>query len=354
MIELELTSDLGDFSLAAKLSLPEQGITAIFGESGSGKTTLLRCVAGLQKMQGRLSVNNEVWQDDTFLIPTHQRPLAYVFQEASLFSHLSVRKNLEYGYKRTPKSERRIAFDEAVEWLGLKALLDRHPSKLSGGQRQRVAIARALLTSPRLLLMDEPLSALDQSSKNEIMPYLEKLRDTLSIPILYVTHSLDEVARLADYLVLLKAGTVLASGVLSDVLSRLDLPIHQKEELGVVLKTTVVERDKKWHLLRVEFEGGGLWVRDSDVAIGKQLRVRVLARDVSIALEHQENTSILNLLPATIKQVVDNEHPAVKLVQVKIGGTTLLSRVTTRSVDVLGLKQGGKVWLQIKSVAVLE
>lgn len=353
-IEARFQATFGDFSLDVDLSLPGRGVSALFGHSGSGKTTLLRCIAGLQRAEGSLTVKGEVWQDTNHFLPVHQRPLAYVFQEASLFPHLSVRGNLEYGYKRVPKAERRVAFGQAVEWLGLEALIDRRPHKLSGGERQRVAIARALLTSPRLLLMDEPLSALDHRSRREILPYLEQLHDTLSIPLLYVTHSPDEVAHLADHLVVMEGGRALGSGPLTETLARLDLPIRQEEDAGVVLLTTVTELDPEFHLARAEFPGGSLWVRDPGATIGRKLRVRVLARDVSLALEPHHDTSILNLLEGRVTEVAANGHPAVRLVRMEVGTTPLLSRLTARSVDKLALEPGKPIWLQIKSVAVLE
>jgi len=360
-ISVKLNADLGDFSIDVDLELPSSGVTAFFGHSGSGKTTLLRCIAGLQKATGVIKVHDDIWQDDSLqgkqskkFVPIHKRPLAYVFQETSLFPHLSVKRNLEYGYKRIAEGNRQIHFDDVIEWLKLEKLINRFPHKLSGGERQRVAIARALLTSPRLLLMDEPLSALDQKSKNKILPYLEKLHDTFSIPIFYVTHSSNEVARLADHLVVLESGKVLASGPLTEILARLDLPIRQDEDAGVVLQATITEHDKTWHLARAEFSGGSLWVRDTGLEIGDSLRVRVLARDVSIALERQDKTSILNLLAATVTELVENSHPAVKLVKLEIGSTPILSRITARSADILELVEGKQVWVQIKSVAVLE
>ncbi|POF33881.1 molybdenum ABC transporter ATP-binding protein [Roseibium marinum] len=368
----------GGFSLDIDLRLPAAGLTALFGHSGSGKTTTLRCIAGLNRAEGTLRVDGETWQDKKRFLPVHRRPLAYVFQEASLFPHLSVRKNLEYGARRIPDQDRRIQFGQAAEWLGLSALLDRRPANLSGGERQRVAVARALLTSPRLLLMDEPLSALDHKSKREILPYLEHLRDALSIPILYVTHSPDEVARLADHLVVLDKGRVLANGHLTETLARLDLPIGQDEDTGIALEAKVVERDARWHLMRVAFPGGSLWIRDHGQAIGQKVRMRVLARDVSLALERQDASSILNILPATVTGSVPTDHPAVVLTQVRLGhplpgsntgipanqndrtikhidGTTpLISRLTARSSEALALSPGKPVWAHIKSAAVLE
>lgn len=353
-IHARFAGSFGEFSLDIDLRLPGRGITALFGPSGSGKTCMLRCISGLQHAPGELHVNGVRWQDRDYFLPVHQRPLAYVFQEASLFPHLSVRRNLEYGYRRVPKGERKVSFEQAVEWLGISSLLKRMPQGLSGGERQRVAIARALLTSPRLLLMDEPLSALDQKSKSEILPYLEELHDSLSIPVLYVTHSAEELARLADHLVVLEDGRTLASGPLTDTLARLDLPIRREEDAGVVLEATIAELDQTWHLARAEFPGGSLWVRDRGFSIGRQVRVRVLARDVSLALERHEGLSILNLLPATVIELAGNDHPAVALVKVDIGGTPILARLTARSVNALGLEPGKQVWLQIKSVAVIE
>jgi len=354
VIHARFQTRLSDFSLDVDVTLPGQGITALFGHSGSGKTTLLRCIAGLHHAKGELRVNGDAWQYDGRYLPVHRRPLAYVFQEASLFSHLSVRRNLEYGFKRVPESERKVAIDEAVNWLGLASLLARQPDKLSGGERQRVAIARALLTSPKLLLMDEPLSALDHHSRGEIMPYLEQLHDTLSIPMIYVTHSPDEVARLADHLVIMENGRALANGPLTETLARLDLPIRQDEDASVVLKSTIAEIDRNWHLARAEFPGGSLWARDPGRQIGQKLRVRILARDVSLALEHHPDSSILNALPAVVTELADGNHPAVQLVRVEVGETPLLARLTARSVAGLGLRPGKRVWAQIKSVAVID
>ncbi len=354
MIQARFQTRFGDFSLDVDLQIPGKGVTALFGHSGSGKTTLLRCIAGLQSANGELTVNGEQWQQGKRFLPVHKRPLAYVFQEASLFPHLSVKHNLEYGFKRVPQSERRVTLEQAIEWLGLAHLLARSPDKLSGGERQRVAIARALLTSPKLLLMDEPLSALDHKSRREIMPYLQQLHDTLSIPVIYVTHSPDEVARLADHLVIMQGGRALANGPLTETLARIDLAVPQDEEAGVVLETTVAEIDPAWHLVRSEFSGGEIWARDPGCQIGESLRIRVLARDVSLALEHHQDSSILNSLPATVSELAEGNHPAVRIVKVMVGETPLLARVTTRSADALQLAPGKSIWVQVKSVAVIE
>lgn len=367
----------GTFNLDVDLALPTRGVIALFGHSGCGKTTVLRCTAGLERALGHLRINGHVWQDQTTFVPTHKRALAYVFQEASLFPHLSVRRNLDYGRRRIPVRDRVIELDQVVQWLGLEGLLNRSPAKLSGGERQRVAIARALLTSPRLLLMDEPLSALDYQSRNEIMPYLEYLRDQLSIPILYVTHSPDEVARLADHLVLMDAGRVQAQGPLTETLARLDTPIRQEEDAGVAFAAKVVERDTKWHLMRAEFPGGSMWVRDNGAVFGKSVRLRILARDVSLGYEPMHDGSILNVLPATVTETRDGDHPAIALARLELGGTEpirhgamqpapspqipdasettpLIARLTARSAAALDLKPGTRLYAHIKSAAVLE
>ncbi len=353
-IGIRVEAEVGDFSLDVELQLPGQGVSALFGHSGSGKTLLLRCIAGLHPTRATVCINGSMWQDAARFMPVHQRPLAYVFQEASLFPHLSVQRNLEYGYRRLTAQQRRISFEQAVAWLGLERLLARMPDKLSGGERQRVAIARALLTSPQLLLMDEPLSALDQRSKQEILPYLELLNRSLSIPVLYVTHAADEVARLADHLVVLEQGRALASGPLTETLARLDLPIRQEEDAGVVILAHIAERDSRWHLARATFAGGNLWVKDSGLPVDQQVRLRVLARDISLAKTRHEDQSTLNLLAAQITDIVNSDHPAVVLVRVLIGTTPLLARLTARSVETLELVAGDSVWVQIKSVAVLE
>jgi molybdate transport system ATP-binding protein len=342
------------FLLDVNLNLPGQGVTALFGPSGCGKTSVLRCMAGLTRAnQGQLSVNGETWQSEKLFMPTHQRPVGYVFQEANLFGHLSVRQNLEYGQSRVPSSSRRVEFAHMVDLLDLEALLERMPQGLSGGERQRVAIARALLTSPRLLLMDEPLAALDLKRKQEILPYLERLHCELDIPVIYVSHAPDEVARLADHIVVMETGRAVASGPLMETLARVDLPIHLGEDAGVVLDAVVVERDAAWHLARVEFAGGSLWVRDVGHALGHPVRVRILARDVSIALEKLEGISIQNCLRATVDQLADDTHPALSLLRLQVGPSPMLARLTKRSAAGLALLPGKSVWVQIKAVALI-
>jgi molybdate transport system ATP-binding protein len=342
------------FTLDLNLNLPGRGVTAIFGQSGSGKTTLLRCIAGLERAeQGFLSFKGEVWQDERNFLPTHKRPLGYVFQEASLFPHLSVLGNLRYGLTRS-KAEQSISLDHAIELLGIGALLERKPERLSGGERQRVGIARALAVSPRILLMDEPLAALDLARKQEVLPYLERLRDELEIPILYVTHSPDEVGRLANHLVALEGGSVVAQGPLAETLARIDLPIRLGEERGVVLEGVVAERDEKWHLERVEFPGGSIWMRDRALPLGHHVRVRIPSGGISLSCVPQQDSSILNTLAGVVEAIGDDDHPAHSLVRVKIGESVLLARITKRSVAALELHPGLPVWAQIKSVAVAQ
>lgn len=348
--------DYAGFSLDVDLDLPGRGVTALFGHSGSGKTTCLRAIAGLERAPGGfLKVNGEVWQDEVrgVFLPTCQRPLGYVFQEASLFPHLNIQRNLEYGLKRVPQRDRRVSLNQAIELLGIDHLLGRLPDALSGGERQRVGIARALAVSPRILLMDEPLAALDSKRKSEILPYLERLHDELEIPILYVSHSQDEVARLADYLVLMENGRVLASGIQSEVLTRSGLSDRLDEDAGVVLKGTVTEVDRDWNLACVTFAGGKLWLRDSGIPLGQRIRIRILAQDISLTREPHTGTSILNILPVVILRMEEDTHPALVRVCLDAGGATLLASLTRRSAALLDLQPGQAVWAQIKAVALI-
>ena len=353
---LRLKLQRADFALDVDLQLPGQGITVLVGVSGSGKTSLLRCVAGLERTpDARVAIAGETWQDDAagIYLPTWQRPLGYVFQEASLFEHLNVRGNLQFGLQRA-KGADSSALNAAIDLLGIAALLERKTSQLSGGERQRVAIARALATQPRLLLLDEPLAALDHARRQDILPWLERLRDELKIPMLYVTHSSDEVARLADTLVVLDEGRVKACGPVAEVLAGLDMPVVLGDDAGALLSATVEARDERWHLAQLRFNGGSLWVRDTGLPLGRQVRVRVLARDVSIALTKPSQTSIQNLLPCVVQAIGPDTHASQTLIQLQCGQSVLLARVTARAVDALQLKPGMLVWAQVKSVALVE
>ena len=347
--------DRPDFQLDVELSLPGQGVTALFGHSGSGKTTLLRAMAGLERAPaGYFALGDTVWQDDAkgIFVPTHQRSLGYVFQEASLFDHLTVEGNLAFGLKRIPESERRFKQFDVTALLGIGGLLSRRPASLSGGERQRVAIARALLTAPQLLLMDEPLAALDLKRKQEILPYLERLHDELSIPIIYVSHSPDEVARLADHLVLLDSGKVVASGPLMETLARTDLPQAFADDAGVVIETVVAMHEVD-NLTQLNFSGGSLYVTRRPEAIGHRLRCRIHARDVSLALEKPLGSSILNIFHGRVTRIAPTDTPGQILVQLHIGTTPLLARITERSRKALELQIGQAVWAQVKAVALL-
>jgi molybdate transport system ATP-binding protein len=354
-LRVRLRLDRGAFLLDVDLALPQRGISALFGHSGSGKTTILRAIAGLERAPGGyVALGDEVWQDDArdLFLPVHKRALGYVFQEASLFPHLSVRANLEFGRKRVPAHERRFALEPVAALLGIGALLERRPDGLSGGERQRVAIARALLASPRLLLMDEPLAALDLRRKLEILPYLERMHEELAIPIIYVSHAPDEVARLADHLVLLDDGKAVASGPLTETLARVDLPPSFADDAGVVLDTILAGHEED-ALSRLEFAGGALFVGRRREAIGTHVRCRIHARDVSLVLDRPQGTSIVNRLPAMVTAVAATDTPGHVLVQLRIGSAPLLARITARSRRELGIEPGLHLWAQIKGVALL-
>ena len=362
VITLRLQVNFPAFALDLDLSLPGTGVTALFGPSGSGKTTCLRAVAGLERVVSLRSaarpnvvaLNGETWQDDAkgIYVPTHLRALGYVFQEASLFAHLSVAQNLAFGQKRVTAARQKVSLDQAVELLGIGHLLNRQPHTLSGGERQRIAIARALATSPRLLLMDEPLAALDAKRKAEVLPYLEKLHTELDIPVLYVSHAIDEVARLADHLVLLEDGQAVASGPTADLMTRLDLSMAHGDAAGAVISATVISHDPGYHLTLVRFAGGDFTLPQQAIDVGARLRIRVQARDVSLTLEKQIGTSIQNILPVTIV-ALSPESPGQVMVQLDADGSVLLARVTARSVDVLKLEVGKRVYAQVKGVAIL-
>jgi len=344
-----------DFSLAVDLTLPGRGITALFGHSGSGKTTCLRAMAGLERAaDGYFAIGDEVWQDEAAgrFVPTHQRTLGVVFQEASLFPHLSVRGNMEFGQKRASTAGLRFALPEIAELLGIDHLLGRNPAQLSGGERQRVAIARALLAGPQILLMDEPLAALDLKRKLEILPYLERLHRELAIPIIYVSHAPDEVARLADHLVLLDDGKVVASGRLNEVLSRIDLPSAFADDAGVVIEARIAAHEAD-DLTRLEFPGGAIFVSRHDEPAGTFLRCRIHARDVSLALVPQVHTSILNCVSAVVVDLAPTATPGHVLVKLDVAGEPLLARITRRSAERLEIRPGLALRAQIKAVALL-
>ncbi|MBI5335390.1 MAG: molybdenum ABC transporter ATP-binding protein [Burkholderiales bacterium] len=388
-LALRLRLSRAAFTLDVDLQLPGQGVTGLLGPSGCGKTTVLRCLAGLERAaQGRLVVQGQVWQDARTWVPPHRRAVGCVFQDAHLFAHLSVRRNLAYGQRRIAAGERPVVtLEQAVALLGIGPLLDRLPAGLSGGERQRVAIARALLAAPRLLLLDGPLSALDAPRKAEVLPYLERLQAELRLPIVYVSHAVDEVARLADHVVVMEAGRVRAQGPVAATLSRIDLGPLWSDDIGAVIPATVAEHDTAYGLTRLAFAGGSLWVGRSPHAPGSAVRARVLARDVSLALQPPGATSILNVLPARV-QALQADGPDTVLVRLLPGphdaghgsghadaadhatqdtaGNTarntaddtrhtpaLLARITRRSCEQLALAPGMAVHAQVKAAALM-
>jgi molybdate transport system ATP-binding protein len=362
MIDANLRLPRRDFTLDVVLALPSRGITTLVGPSGCGKTTVLRALAGLERAAGRVAFDDEVWQDDARgrFVPTHRRALGYVIQEAALFPHLDVRANLHYGRRRSDLAAQRVALDGVIELLGIGHLLARRTATLSGGERQRVAIARALATGPRLLLMDEPMAALDAARKAEILPYLERLHRELALPVVYVTHAMDEAARLADHLVLMRDGHVEAAGALVELMARSDLPLNRRDDAGVVIEAQVAEHDRPHGLTRLDCRGTALWVGESAAAPGERLRARVLARDVSVTRQRPAETSILNVLPVVLESVQHERTTA--LLSLRVGnatggaadvGWTLLARITSKSVDTLRLQPGDALHAQVKGVALM-
>ncbi|WP_367154558.1 molybdenum ABC transporter ATP-binding protein [Methylomonas sp. HYX-M1] len=354
-ISARFNLNYGQFSLDVDLTLPGTGITVLFGPSGSGKTSLLRCVAGLQQAgNGYLQIGDDVWQDSarSVFVPTYQRALGYVFQEANLFPHLTVAGNLQFGVKRLRQQKANGDMAHVIELLGIGHLLQRMPAGLSGGERQRVAIARALALNPKILLMDEPLSALDEQRKQEILPYLIDMHKELRMPVLYVTHSRHEAAQLADYMVVLAKGRVQAAGPLAQTLSRLDLPLALEKQAAVVWPVSVASHEPDYHLTHVKFDGGELCVPLVDAPVGSEFRLQLNASDISIALERPAATSILNVLPASVtglNDAVDGQN----VVALNVGQQALLARITRKSLLALNLRVGMPVYVQIKGSSIL-
>ena len=357
-IKARFRGTLGQFSLDVGFDLPATGVTGLFGPSGCGKTTVLRCIAGLQRLDpGFCIVGGDVWQDGATFRPPHERPIGYVFQEASLFPHLSVMRNLLYGATRSDPLGHggKIRFDEVIELLGLETLLDRSPQNLSGGERQRVAIGRALLSQPKLLLMDEPLSALDRPTKDEVLPFLERLHETLSLPVIYVSHDMAEVEWLADHLVLMEAGRVIASGPLTDLQSDPTRPLMKAHDAAVSLDAIVRHYDAAYGLVSLSVEGGVLIVPGAPATVGSSRRLRVAAGDVSLAREKPAQSTIVNVLSARIlAAAASGEHQMTALLGLgpSGGGAKLLARVTRRSWNLLELAEGLDVYAQVKAVAL--
>ena len=352
MIECKIKVQLESFMLDANFSIPDRGITVVFGPSGSGKTTLLRAIAGLEKSdKGFLKIGDSVWQKGEDFLATHKRQIGYVFQDAALFDHLDVKGNLNFVIKRAIGLKE--DFIESIHnLLEIKTLLNRKTTQLSGGERQRVAIARALLTNPKILLLDEPLSALDSKRKNEILPYLDSIHNDLEIPILYVTHSQDEMSRLADHLLLIEDGNIIGSGPVNDMLTRFDMPLSHGGDAVSIIEAEVLKRDSEFNLMHLDFLGGQFIVPDNSFPVQTKVRIRVVARDVSLTKSKQVDTSILNIFPAMVQEIV-NEGEAQVMVRLQIKDTILLACITRKSSYKLRLEKGSEVFVQVKSVAIL-
>ena len=358
-ITTKLSGQMGSFTLDVAFEIPTRGITALYGPSGCGKTTVLRCLAGLERLPGRISVGGHVWQDtatDRFL-PTYRRDIGYVFQEASLFPHLSVRGNLLYGARRAGNAPATdgLDLDGVAGLLGIGHLLGRAPATLSGGERQRVAVGRALLSRPRLLLMDEPLSALDRLTKEEILPYFEILHERLALPIVYVSHDLAEIERLADTLVMMTAGRLVAAGPLRNLQTDTRLPLLRVSDASVVLEGQVMRHDHEFALTTFAVEGGEMIVPGLHGQPGDTRRLRIAASDVSLVRSVQKDTTILNCLPARIESIeAVGKAPQVHVIlSLGDGGTRIVARITRRSLTSLSLEPGMALFAQIKSVSLV-
>ncbi|MEM1382236.1 MAG: molybdenum ABC transporter ATP-binding protein [Pseudomonadota bacterium] len=341
------------FDLDIDLDLPAEGVAALFGPSGEGKTTVLRVLAGLEpRAQGRIAFAGEVWQDSAagFFKPPHRRGVAMVFQDAQLFPHLSVAGNLRFAARRAPRGG--LTTEAVVEALELGPLLDRGSQTLSGGERQRVAMARALLTHPRLILFDEPLSAIDAGRKGAILPYIDRVTRGFGVPAIYVSHALEEVARLADRMAVLRKGRVIAAGPTGEILERLDLqPLTGRFEAGVILDAVVEEQDPTFRLTRLSVAGQTVLMPGLDLAPGMAVRLRVRARDVALATRRPEGVSIRNILSGQVTRVAEEPATAFAEVFVDLGGPQLRARVTRAAIAELGLAPGLTVFALVKSVS---
>lgn len=352
-ILIEIRKKQIDFNLDVSLAL-RPGLTSIYGRSGSGKTTLINIIAGLiTPDQGRVIINDTSLYDSQHRIdvPPENRRIGYVFQEGRLFPHMSVKSNLLYARRFLPEPATPALFDEIVALLDLAGLLSRKPATLSGGEKQRVAIGRALLAEPRLLLMDEPLASLDAALKADILPFIERLRDTLNIPIFYVSHAMEEVIRLADHLVLMSDGSVAAEGPVDQVMSRIDLkPLTGRYEAGAVIDVQIHAHDEVYHLTELRFAGHTLFVPHINTPKGSTMRLRIRARDVSLSTRRPTETSVLNVFKGTITDISPEEGPYSEILLDV--GVPLIARVTRKSVAELKLDVGRTVYASIKAVAI--
>lgn len=355
-LAVALSRRLGAFTLDVTFAAPSPGVVALFGPSGAGKSSVVAAVAGLARPdRGRIAIDGSVLLDTDrgVALAPERRRVGVVFQDARLFPHMSVETNLRYGLNRAPRGERRIAFGPVVEMLGIGHLLARRPHTLSGGERQRVAVGRALLAQPRLLLMDEPLAGLDAARKAEVLPFLERLRDAVRLPILYVSHDWGEVSRLADTLVLLDHGRVTAAGPIAALAADPRLPLAAREGAGAVFDATVAAHLPGRGLTRIDFPGGALLAPSLEAAPGTRIRLRIPAREVALATEAPQGISVHNILAGTVAAISPGPAPALAIVAVRVEAATLLAQVTADAVRRLGLAEGVRVFALVKSVAVL-
>ena len=356
LLEAKFIMNYQEFNLDVELSIPARGVTVVFGPSGSGKTTLLRCLSGLEKStSGYLKIAGQVWQDEERFIPIQHRKIGLVFQESRLFPHLSIQDNLLFGYQRTQPAERNFQLDEVLKVLNLEALLKRRPEKLSGGERQRVAIGRALLTSPKLLLMDEPLASLDIQLKAEIIPFIKRIENEFKTPIIYVTHSMNEVLQLVNTMVILKAGKVENIGSVEEVFS--DVRLRKAlgdEQLGAVLETSVLEHDEEYGLTRLDFLGQLLTVPRQNIPVGHSLRVHIHSKDVSLStLPPEGATSVLNILRAKVKKMGELDLKGYSVDIELDAGRPILATITRKSLSKLNLQPGQPIYAHIKAIKMM-
>lgn len=354
-IDVSILHDYGGFLLDAAFRVEGSGVTALFGPSGAGKTSIINAIAGvLEPQRGRVVVNGRVLYDSSakICVPMRKRRIGYVFQDARLFPHMTVETNLRFGWRRAPHPASPAEVEQIVHMLGLRSLLTRRPRNLSGGEKARVALGRALLVSPEILLLDEPLAALDTARKNEIFPYLERLRDEAGLPILYVGHSLDEVSRLADHLILLRSGRVVRSGSVFDVLSDLNLPdFTGASPYGALINAQVAEHTLADGLSVLSFAGGELYIARIAAVAGTRLRVHIRAEDVMLSLDEPHGISANNILPAMISDIrlTAASHADIRLT---CGPTAIVARITRASCERLSLRHGRPVFAIVKSVTI--